>query len=161
MLWIQIILILPHSDEELETTDTESKDTRNLDGQSRNENICTSINLHQSAGSLPRGQKHTRCWFVNGTHCTSNALDDQTDQIACYEEDRVRLGTNPADVLAIHHDNSSQAQIDGRSNKNRPQRQADQVPEKVCSVEWVAMQEDSSNVATRFKCQTNQQRETY
>lgn len=93
------------------------------------------------------------CLIRQGERCsdaTANSLDKQTQEITSHEEESVSSSPDSTNLFPIDNYNSPQTEIYRSSHEHWTQSQADQIHEKVCPVERIAIHEDSSNVSRRL-----------
>lgn len=80
-------------------------------------------------------------------------MHNKTDDITAEEESGVSAWQDPADGSAIDDNDATDGQIDSRSDKDRSDRQCDEVPEEIVPVERVSVHEVSRHVTERLSDQ--------
>lgn len=85
-----------------------------------------------------------------GRNCAPNSLHDQGSKIKPAENKGIRPRPNNTNVLPIDNHDPRQRHVHTRGQEHRRERKANKVNQEIILGKWVAVEQDSSDVANDF-----------
>ena len=82
-------------------------------------------------------------------------MQGQSNEISCYEEDRVGAGLQARIAFSVRNNDSSEAEIYCGGEEGRAKRDAVYVYDKKVPAEVVVVDHDAGNVGGCFQCQAH------
>ncbi len=135
---------LPQAVRELGTAEGEQGERKDLERQAGDHDVDAQLVLRRRGGAAG--------------DAAARGLQDQAEHVAAAEEERVGAGPEAAQVLAVHHDDAREAQVDGGADERGRDGQGDEVEEEVVAggVEGVLVEQDASDVADDLADESNE-----